>query len=438
VSGPQGCKSCGRIGAESQASRSLKADALPADQDTIISQAAIEQAAQLYGEASSLAEAGSFRKAGELFARAIRLNSLDARLYEARAQCSLELDEAHEAIGPALRAVELAPGWSVSHATLGRALRNEGHLQDSSESLARAAQLAAQGDDPEFRVELEGEAKEVAALLERHWAEHHDIVLTLPAPDASSFDLRIRQHVDCCYCNLSGEKGPGGALWASGVVLARHIACLARSGFSWRGIRVLELGSGTGLAGLAAAALGAEVLMTDREEVLPVSRCNVDLNSDEVSRNAGRAACAAFDWLDDVPSCVREHVTPSAQGRASVVLAADLVYSFASVAPFADALAAVLKGSSSDSGSKRRKQQDTVDFGGLAVIRAIYAHNPRSPELDAQMRAALSERGLVVKDALVPSHDETLTEPLGAIGASALKRVLLLVITAAEGPGVQA
>ena len=51
------------------------------------------------------------------------------------------------------------------------------------------------------------------------------------------------------------------------------------------GARVLELGAGMGLAGLALAALGARVLLTDVASVLPLLRVNAD-------RNLSRAALA--------------------------------------------------------------------------------------------------------------------------------------------------
>jgi predicted nicotinamide N-methyase len=56
--------------------------------------------------------------------------------------------------------------------------------------------------------------------------------------------------------------GTGGVIWDSGITLARFLE--KEDGVRVAGKRVIELGSGTGLAGLAAAACGADsVLLTD-------------------------------------------------------------------------------------------------------------------------------------------------------------------------------
>jgi len=48
----------------------------------------------------------------------------------------------------------------------------------------------------------------------------------------------------------------------------------------WKDKRIIELGAGTGLAGIALAKLGAQVALTDMEHVLPILRENVATNLD--------------------------------------------------------------------------------------------------------------------------------------------------------------
>ena len=66
----------------------------------------------------------------------------------------------------------------------------------------------------------------------------------------------------------------GIALWPAAIALAHEIA--ARS---VQGVRVLELGAGTGLPGIVAATLGARVVQTDRNAAaLVVCRRNAEHN----------------------------------------------------------------------------------------------------------------------------------------------------------------
>ncbi|MBV9787023.1 MAG: methyltransferase domain-containing protein [Chloroflexi bacterium] len=61
----------------------------------------------------------------------------------------------------------------------------------------------------------------------------------------------------------------GVALWPSAIALAHEVAS---RGEALRGTRVLELGAGTGLPGIIAASLGAQVVQSDRHE-LALSVC---------------------------------------------------------------------------------------------------------------------------------------------------------------------
>jgi predicted nicotinamide N-methyase len=79
----------------------------------------------------------------------------------------------------------------------------------------------------------------------------------------------------------------GIALWPAAIALAHEIATR-----SVRGMRVLELGAGTGLPGIVAATLGARVVQTDRNAAaLVVCGRNAE-------RNGAALEQRAADWTE--------------------------------------------------------------------------------------------------------------------------------------------
>lgn len=87
------------------------------------------------------------------------------------------------------------------------------------------------------------------------------------------------------------EKLPYGVtLWASSIALAHEAAA---RGADFRASRVLELGAGTGLPGIIAASFGAEVVQTDRNElVLSLAKRNLKLNKTSTVEQR------LVDWTD--------------------------------------------------------------------------------------------------------------------------------------------
>lgn len=357
---------------------------------------------KLAADATQQAEAGHFRKAAQLFAKASQKDPKNAKHHEARAQCLMELDDFQEALRSAEAAVQLDPNWLPAKATLGRAQLNMGQLQDAVMSLEDALRLAEH--DEEWRSEMQEELEQARNLLEIHWSEHHDVLL--PSFRCGK-PLQIRQALDCRYCRMEGELGPGGALWAAGASLATLISTegprMTSMDFHAPRPTVLELGSGTGAAGLAFAATGAKVLLTDRQSLLPLLRLNVGLNKDLLSTVGGAADIGEFDWLSPPEEILRQQF--------DLVIGADLVYSFAAVEPFMAAVTALLQ------------ERD----GKKVCGRMIYAHFPRFPDLDAAMQQALSSAGFDVQVTAMPKAAE-----VGNIPEEAMSRVQLLEIRPQE------
>ena len=103
-------------------------------------------------------------------------------------------------------------------------------------------------------------------------------------------------------------------LWRSGVALAREL-----DGMQLHGLRVVELGCGLAVSSIAAARAGATVLATDMDpEALPLVARNASANEVQVET-------AVVDWTqpDELVS----------RAPFDLVLAADVLYERASVAP---------------------------------------------------------------------------------------------------------
>lgn len=111
-------------------------------------------------------------------------------------------------------------------------------------------------------------------------------------------------------------EGTGLVTWDSSISLARWLELHREEHVE--GKRILELGSGTGVVGIAAALLGAtRVLLTDLNYTLPNTRSNVDRNR-RYFRLGSSVDVAELDWF-------RPETYPSSE-TFDLVLAADVVW----------------------------------------------------------------------------------------------------------------
>eukprot|EP01116_Phalansterium_solitarium_P010071 TRINITY_DN24496_c0_g1_i2.p1 TRINITY_DN24496_c0_g1~~TRINITY_DN24496_c0_g1_i2.p1 ORF type:complete len:265 (-),score=56.81 TRINITY_DN24496_c0_g1_i2:45-839(-) len=129
-------------------------------------------------------------------------------------------------------------------------------------------------------------------------------------------------------CTLIGPRPAGDAIvieqdeetascvWDASIVLAGYLAGPALDDEFWRGKRVIELGSGCGLSGMAAACRGpAETVLTDLGDVMPVLERNVRHNF-PTAADAGIRVAELF-WGDECPEVKPPY---------DVVLGADIIY----------------------------------------------------------------------------------------------------------------
>ncbi|KAI9777697.1 MAG: hypothetical protein M1839_008616 [Geoglossum umbratile] len=135
---------------------------------------------------------------------------------------------------------------------------------------------------------------------------------TIPSNGTGSGALTIRLHEPTLTADNLGLK-----TWAAAYLLARRLSSLPLPAPE----RVLELGAGTGLVGIAAAAVwGAPVHLTDLPAIVPNLRRNVEANGEVIGVAGGVATVGVLDWGD---------VGAPGDGGVTypLILAADPIYS---------------------------------------------------------------------------------------------------------------
>ncbi|KAG2071955.1 hypothetical protein BDR04DRAFT_1097626 [Suillus decipiens] len=126
--------------------------------------------------------------------------------------------------------------------------------------------------------------------------------------------IRLTFPVDSPLVSISlkidASHGCGGIAWPAGEVLSNYIAF---RGIGYlQGKKIVEVGSGTGLVGLVAGALGGTVWITDQAPLLGIMQQNVTLNNLQSC-----VSVRELNWGETLPS---DMPTPE------LILAADCVY----------------------------------------------------------------------------------------------------------------
>lgn len=157
-----------------------------------------------------------------------------------------------------------------------------------------------------------------------------------PDTDATQELIDISIHEPALTADNLGLK-----TWASSYVLAcKWETLLARvptintcRSTSGAGGLLLELGAGTGLVGIAAAAvLGARVLLTDLPEITDNLAKNVHTNHASIADSHGTTSVAILDWTQPgqiihVGGQTQMCPLPGQSANATVIVAADPIYS---------------------------------------------------------------------------------------------------------------
>jgi predicted nicotinamide N-methyase len=161
---------------------------------------------------------------------------------------------------------------------------------------------------------------------DRHWkpAKHQRYpILVFPDPTG---DITLQQS-----CQAEMEK-VGLVTWHCSKLMAGWAQHESRAG-SWAGKRILELGSGTGLGGIALARLGAAVTLTD----MP-SHIASQLLQKNVADNCG--GCAHTPSVQDFLWGEEPNPPFPVDAPFDYIVACDCVYQEAMVAPLAQSIVA--------------------------------------------------------------------------------------------------
>ena len=141
-----------------------------------------------------------------------------------------------------------------------------------------------------------------------------------------SFELNIHEPA------LTGDD-LGLKTWAASYMLAKRLHTFEFAELhAQQRLQVLELGSGTGLVGLAMAGLGADVVLTDLPSIHVNLARNAEQNSATIGSNGGSARTGILDWTHPTVCKLISDSTDDTDGeklasKFPLILAADSLYS---------------------------------------------------------------------------------------------------------------
>lgn len=146
-----------------------------------------------------------------------------------------------------------------------------------------------------------------------------------------SHDLELSIHEP----SLTGDS-LGFKTWAASYMLSKRLKEMEFSAAKDGQLRALELGSGTGLVGMALAAVhGASVLLTDLPEIEANLSRNVEQNKNAIAKLGGEVRTAVLDWSNPADLVLSDSDFPSDKSESKetsvekfpLIVAADSIYS---------------------------------------------------------------------------------------------------------------
>lgn len=161
------------------------------------------------------------------------------------------------------------------------------------------------------------------------------------AMPAMSRSFTITSHMGTFELSIHEPALTGDSLgfktWAASYLLSRRLHTIQLPAARDGQLCALELGAGTGLVGMALAAVsGASVLLTDLAEIEGNLAHNVQQNAEVIARIGGLAKTAILDWIrpTEIISSTLSVCSPSSDAvtethveKFPLIIAADSIYS---------------------------------------------------------------------------------------------------------------
>ena len=306
----------------------------------------------------ALAIEGEYEAALEALTEATTEDASNAKAWEATAQVLLAASDdndersAAKALVAAQKAVDAQPDWAPAAVTRGRALLAARRWREAASALSEAVEM--DFEDLSLRDEARADLQEAIELRDNESTGPQE--RTLQINGRPLLTTSVMPSTECGTCG-TGTQGPAAGVWEASVVLAMAL--------EWNQTtpkNVLELGSGLGVAGLAAALRGGDVVLTDLMEVVPRTLQRCATHRSLIDAAGGSATVMAFDWRMKAPPDILD-MRPY-----DLVLSADAIYRADLLEPFLRALDAVV--------------------GEELLI----AHKKRHRDLDDRLEEALQKR----------------------------------------------
>lgn len=190
------------------------------------------------------------------------------------------------------------------------------------------------------------------------------------------------------------EDQLGAVLWNSNSVVLDYLYEHVFSGTLAANVNILELGSGVGALGIALAAGGARVAITDIKELVPLMMRNIKLNA---KTRKGECLASCWKWGDPMPQSLKTYFEP--QG-VQYVLMCDALYGNPKDWP---ALIRTLNEISEHSNTLTvlnfcEQRVDSVENGFLALLAADNSWKASLPTtLDAKSGLDMSVRVTTIR-----------------------------------------